>query len=103
MKIQIELFYFSQTNLYTYGSVTFQLGNSLPEVRVFTIKPVTVIENHFSKPVGKTDLLKAPLSFPTPVYKYTLREMTLVWHMYGGLDFKSSVPPKKHVTLHTER
>lgn len=75
----------------------------MPEVRVLTITPVVVVENHFSKPTGKTDFLKAPLHYPAPVYKYTLREMTLVWYMYGGLDFKTSPQPKKHVTIYAER
>lgn len=49
-----------------------------------------IIDNHFSVPVGKTDLLKPPKHFPVAVLRYTLCEMTLVWHMYGGYDFKSS-------------
>lgn len=41
-------------------------------------------------PVGKTDLLKPPKHFPPAVLRYTLCEMTLVWHIYGGNDFQST-------------
>ncbi|KAI8514937.1 Autophagy protein [Branchiostoma belcheri] len=58
-----------------------------PEVRVLTEDPVRVEENHFSQPLGKSDLLKAPEHFPPAVLRYTLREMSVVWHMYGGADF----------------
>lgn len=37
------------------------------------------------------DQLHRPRSFPDPQTQYTLKEMTLVWHLYGGRDF--SVPP----------
>lgn len=83
------------------GSATLPKG-ALPEVRPLTMSPVRVVDNHFSVPVGKADLLKAPKHFPAPVYRYTLREMTVVWHMYGGLDFKANPQPKKNVTINTE-
>lgn len=41
--------------------------------------------------MGKTDLLKPPKHFPPAVLRYTLCEMTLVWHIYGGYDFQSTV------------
>lgn len=55
-------------------------------------------------PVGKTDLLKPPKHFPAAVLRYTLCEMTLIWHMYGGYDFKTTVkedekPNKKTVNF----
>lgn len=47
------------------------------------------MDNHFSLPMGKPDLLKAPENFPMAVMRYTLCEMTLTWHLYGGNDFPS--------------
>ncbi|XP_066279882.1 autophagy-related protein 2 homolog B-like isoform X2 [Branchiostoma lanceolatum] len=58
-----------------------------PEVRVLTEEAIKVEDNHFSQPLGKSDLLKAPDHFPPAVLRYTLREMSVVWHMYGGSDF----------------
>jgi autophagy-related protein 2 len=49
--------------------------------------PIRIIDNHFSAPHGKPDLLKAPHDFPMAVQRYTLCEMTLVWHLFGGRDF----------------
>lgn len=51
---------------------------------------VRFLETHFPEPIGKTDLLRPPKHFPTPYIRYTLCEMSLVWHMYGGSDFNNS-------------
>ena len=48
--------------------------------------PIHIKEDHFNKPLGRGDQLNAPANFPTPIMKYTLQEMTLVWHIYGGND-----------------
>lgn len=67
------------------------------------------MDNHYTVPVSKVDDLKAPKTYPDPVSKYTLREMTVVWHMYGGNDFskpgtpQDPVPAKKHVTILSEK
>lgn len=39
------------------------------------------------------DQLKRPSHFPDPFMIYSLREITLVWHLYGGKDFSSSSLP----------
>lgn len=75
-----------------------------PVIKWFTNEPVPMIENHFTVPAAKSDVLKAPKSFPTPVLRYTLYEMSITWHMYGGSDFKttpdcSSSQTKKNVTI----
>ncbi|XP_042904044.1 autophagy-related protein 2 homolog B isoform X1 [Parasteatoda tepidariorum] len=62
--------------------------NGDPQVRILTDEPITIIENHFSVPAGKSDVLKAPKHYPKPVVLLALRELSLVWHMYGGNDFK---------------
>ena len=33
------------------------------------------------------DQLHRPRSFPDPRSQYTLKDMTVVWHLYGGRDF----------------
>ncbi|XP_052756582.1 autophagy-related protein 2 homolog A isoform X3 [Galleria mellonella] len=73
-----------------------------PEVRWFGSGPPPMIDNHFSVPAARTDVLQAPKSFPTPVYRYSLCEMSITWHMYGGNDFRSANEPsssKKTVTI----
>ena len=37
-----------------------------------------------------TDQLQRPKHFPEPVVQYTLKEMSVIWHMYGGRDFQPS-------------
>lgn len=73
----------------------------VPEVRSLCQEPLRIVDNHFSVPVGKTDLLQTPPNYPVPVLKYTLCEMTLIWHMYGGNDFDCTQPQcsVKHVTI----
>lgn len=63
-----------------------------PQVRVLTEDPVVIVDNHFSVPLGKVDQLRAPKHFPAAVLKYTLQELTIVWHMFGGSDFRPSQP-----------
>lgn len=40
-----------------------------PEVRWLTKDPPYIIDNHFSVPIGKTDLLKPPKNFPMAVLR----------------------------------
>ncbi|XP_057584173.1 autophagy-related protein 2 homolog A isoform X3 [Hippopotamus amphibius kiboko] len=49
--------------------------------------PIAVQDGHFSQPLGSTDLLRAPAHFPVPSSRVVLREVSLVWHLYGGRDF----------------
>lgn len=76
--------------------------NGLPEIKWLTCDPVRVVDNHFGIPVGRNDLFKAPKHYPIPVIRYTLCDMTIVWHMYGGNDFteaKNSDTRKKTVNF----
>ncbi|KAK2180615.1 hypothetical protein NP493_435g00001 [Ridgeia piscesae] len=61
-----------------------------PRIRVLTSDPIAVMDNHFHMPLGQTDQLRSPDNFPGAILRYTLREMSLVWYMYGGHDFESS-------------
>lgn len=57
------------------------------EVHMLTNAPIEVEENFIPKPTSSYDHLKAPDKFPDPEHQYTLREMSVVWHIYGGNDF----------------
>ncbi|KAK3878072.1 hypothetical protein Pcinc_017284 [Petrolisthes cinctipes] len=73
-----------------------------PQVRILTQDPIIIIDNHFTVPLGKVDQLKAPKHFPVSLLKYTLQELTVVWHIYGGSDFKADPVPAgkvRHVTI----
>ncbi|XP_034454523.1 autophagy-related protein 2 homolog A isoform X1 [Hippoglossus hippoglossus] len=58
-----------------------------PVVTVLSPGPVRVKESHFSRPRGSSDLLRAPSRFPVPQSRVVLREISVVWHLYGGKDF----------------
>lgn len=45
-------------------------------------------ENHFSPLASRVAL------FPTPDVRYLLKEISVVWHLYGGRDFSSSSPSR---------
>ncbi|XP_057634156.1 autophagy-related protein 2 homolog A isoform X1 [Chionomys nivalis] len=49
--------------------------------------PIVVQDGHFSQPLGSTDLLRAPAHFPVPSSRVVLREVSFIWHLYGGRDF----------------
>ncbi|XP_045776886.1 autophagy-related protein 2 homolog A [Maniola jurtina] len=68
--------------------------------------PTFMVDNHFTVPAARSDVLKAPKSFPLPVFRYTLCEMSLTWNMYGGTDFRpsnESSSNKKKVTIDDSR
>uniref|UniRef100_A0A8C2XSE6 Autophagy related 2A n=1 Tax=Cyclopterus lumpus TaxID=8103 RepID=A0A8C2XSE6_CYCLU len=58
-----------------------------PVVTVLSQGPIKVKESHFSRPRGSSDLLRAPSRFPVPQSRVVLREISVVWHLYGGKDF----------------
>ena len=74
---------------YLQFDICFQPKDGEPKIRVLHQEPIQVVDNHFSLPLGKTDQLKAPEHFPPAVQRYTLKEMSLVWYMYGGSDFST--------------
>ncbi|XP_058382466.1 autophagy-related protein 2 homolog A isoform X1 [Diceros bicornis minor] len=61
--------------------------------------PIVVQDGHFSRPLGSTDLLRAPAHFPVPSSRVVLREVSLVWHLYGGRDFGPHPGHRARVSL----
>ncbi|XP_038142463.1 autophagy-related protein 2 homolog A [Cyprinodon tularosa] len=58
-----------------------------PVVTVLCQGPIRVKDSHFSRPRGSSDLLRAPSWFPVPHTRVVLKEISVVWHLYGGKDF----------------
>ncbi|XP_062856469.1 autophagy-related protein 2 homolog A isoform X2 [Trichomycterus rosablanca] len=58
-----------------------------PVVKLLCQGPIKVRDGHFSRPRGSSDLLRAPSLFPVPQSRVVLREVSVVWHLYGGKDF----------------
>uniref|UniRef100_A0A8C2XJ07 Autophagy related 2A n=1 Tax=Cyclopterus lumpus TaxID=8103 RepID=A0A8C2XJ07_CYCLU len=72
-----------------------------PVVTVLSQGPIKVKESHFSRPRGSSDLLRAPSRFPVPQSRVVLREISVVWHLYGGKDFGGK--PMSIHAQHTNR
>ncbi|XP_030595462.1 LOW QUALITY PROTEIN: autophagy-related protein 2 homolog A [Archocentrus centrarchus] len=68
-----------------------------PTVTVLCKGPIKVKDSHFSRPRGSSDLLRAPSRFPVPQSRVVLREISVVWHLYGGKDFGG-----KPMSLHAQ-
>ncbi|XP_048381059.1 autophagy-related protein 2 homolog A isoform X2 [Stegostoma tigrinum] len=68
-----------------------------PVVSKLTADCISIRDGYFSRPIGSTDLLKAPARFPVPDSRIMLREISVVWHLYGGKDFSPARPPSAHV------
>ncbi|KAM9067495.1 autophagy-related protein 2 homolog B isoform X1 [Sarcophilus harrisii] len=84
--------------------VTIHEKEEEPRVKTMVDDGIIIIENHFSLPVKKTDTSKAPLHFPTPIIRYVVKEVSLVWHLYGGKDFGTILPTspaKSYVSPHS--
>lgn len=58
-----------------------------PVVTVLNAGPIRVKDGYFSRPRGSSDLLRAPSRFPVPQTRLVLKEISVVWHLYGGKDF----------------
>lgn len=68
-----------------------------PVVKVLSQSPIKVRDGYFSRPRGSSDLLRAPSRFPMPQSRVVLREVSVVWHLYGGKDFGG-----KPISAHTQ-
>lgn len=75
-----------------------------PVIKIMADDAIVIKDNYFSLPVKRTDTSKAPLHFPVPVIRYVVKEVSLVWHLYGGKDF-GTVPPtspaKSYISPHS--
>ncbi|XP_062351514.1 autophagy-related protein 2 homolog B isoform X5 [Cinclus cinclus] len=63
-----------------------------PVIKIMVDDAIIIKENHFSQPIKKTDTSKAPLHFPVPLVRYVVKEISLIWHLYGGRDFGTAPP-----------
>uniref|UniRef100_M4AKU0 Autophagy related 2B n=1 Tax=Xiphophorus maculatus TaxID=8083 RepID=M4AKU0_XIPMA len=61
-----------------------------PVVKQLTLDPVEIKDNHFSQPLEGNDSSRGAMNFPIPEVRYLIREISVIWHLYGGKDFGSS-------------
>lgn len=70
-----------------FSALSWQPRDGEPIVTQLHPGPIIVHDGHFSQPLGSTDLLRAPAHFPVPSSRVVLREVSFIWHLYGGRDF----------------
>ncbi|CAF3761845.1 unnamed protein product [Rotaria sordida] len=70
--------------------------NGICEVHVLSETPIQIHENHFAKPLERNDILNAPAHLPVPTLKFSIRQISIVWHIYGGSDFAIPKPNDSH-------
>ncbi|XP_075874305.1 autophagy-related protein 2 homolog B isoform X1 [Nelusetta ayraudi] len=58
-----------------------------PVVKQLTSDPVKIKDDHFSHPLQGSDSNRAALNFPVPEVRYLIKEISVIWHLYGGKDF----------------
>ncbi|XP_061156845.1 autophagy-related protein 2 homolog B isoform X1 [Syngnathus typhle] len=58
-----------------------------PVVKVLTSEPVQIRYDHFNQPLDGSDSSRGALNFPIPEVRYLIKEISIVWHLYGGKDF----------------
>ncbi|XP_047201762.1 autophagy-related protein 2 homolog B-like [Girardinichthys multiradiatus] len=61
-----------------------------PVVKHLTLDPVEIKDNHFSQPLEGNDSSRGTMNFPIPEVRYLIREISVIWHLYGGKDFGSA-------------
>ncbi|XP_023392393.1 autophagy-related protein 2 homolog B [Pteropus vampyrus] len=81
---------------------TIQEKEEEPVVKIMVDDAIVIRENYFSLPVKKTETGRAPVHFPIPVIRYVVKEVSLVWHLYGGKDF-GTAPPTSPAKSHIKR
>ncbi|XP_062901925.1 autophagy-related protein 2 homolog B-like isoform X1 [Mobula hypostoma] len=77
---------------------------SEPVVKILTPGPILIKDEHFTLPVKKVDKSKAPVHLPIPEVRYVVKEISVVWHLYGGRDFGTAVTrrsPVKSIPMRT--
>uniref|UniRef100_A0A673XHZ8 Autophagy related 2B n=1 Tax=Salmo trutta TaxID=8032 RepID=A0A673XHZ8_SALTR len=51
---------------------------------------IEIKDDHFGLPLDSSDSSRGALNFPVPELRYLIREISVIWHLYGGKDFGSS-------------
>uniref|UniRef100_A0A8C8C1Y4 Autophagy related 2B n=1 Tax=Oncorhynchus tshawytscha TaxID=74940 RepID=A0A8C8C1Y4_ONCTS len=61
-----------------------------PVVNKLIPDSIEIKDDHFGLPLDSSDSSRGALNFPVPELRYLIREISVIWHLYGGKDFGSS-------------
>lgn len=67
----------------------FQDIDQEPVVKRLTSDPVEIKDDYFSQPLDGSDSSRGAMNFPIPEVRYLIKEISVIWHLYGGKDFGS--------------
>lgn len=73
--------------LFIFKLLVWQDVDQEPVVKQLTSEPVKIKDDHFSHPLQGSDSNRAALNFPVPEVRYLVKEISVIWHLYGGKDF----------------
>lgn len=62
-----------------------------PGVKKLSTEPILVLDNHFNEPLEGSTASRGHLNFPVPEVRYLVKEISVIWHLYGGKDFSSGL------------
>ncbi|CAB1330898.1 unnamed protein product, partial [Coregonus sp. 'balchen'] len=62
-----------------------------PVVNKLIPDSIEIKDNHFGQPLDSSDSSRGALNFPVPEVRYLIREISVIWHLYGGKDFGSAM------------
>ena len=68
----------------------FQDLDQEPVVKQLTSDPVEIKDDYFSQPLEGSDSSRGAMNFPIPEVRYLIKEISVIWHLYGGKDFGSA-------------
>ncbi|XP_068195039.1 autophagy-related protein 2 homolog B isoform X2 [Antennarius striatus] len=61
-----------------------------PIVKQYAPSPIEIKEDYFSNPLDGSDSSSGVMNFPTPEVRYLIKEISVIWHLYGGKDLGSA-------------
>jgi len=74
----------------TGSNMCFQDLDQEPHVKQLTSEPVEIKDDYFSQPLEGSDSSRGAMNFPIPEVRYLIKEISVIWHLYGGKDFGSA-------------
>uniref|UniRef100_A0A8C7TM64 Autophagy related 2B n=1 Tax=Oncorhynchus mykiss TaxID=8022 RepID=A0A8C7TM64_ONCMY len=73
-----------------------------PVVNKLIPDSIEIKDDHFGLPLDSSDSSRGALNFPVPELRYLIKEISVIWHLYGGKDFGTSTftssPARKNMT-----
>ncbi|KAL0969108.1 hypothetical protein UPYG_G00222700 [Umbra pygmaea] len=60
-----------------------------PVVKKLVTDSIEIKDDHFGQPLENCESSRGTVTLPVPEVRYLIREISVIWHLYGGKDFGS--------------